>query len=171
MLLRLCPAGCLSFEKLNWDSQQGRGLATSGGNKKNQLYQSYSNIMRKVFIIKFEFGVRPNVNATWKGFGLIVMSASNCFDPGPLSNHLIAWAWLTVCTAHCIVSIIKFRGVKIPIRRLDLHTALSDNLIYDVRYSVGILFNDHTYGFLKHSSIIIYLESAWILSYHHLIFS
>ena len=33
-LLYLCPVACLSFEKLNWDSQQGRDLATSGGNKK-----------------------------------------------------------------------------------------------------------------------------------------
>ena len=119
--------------------------------------------MRKVFIIKFEFGVRPNVNATWKGFGLIVMSASNCFDPGPLSNHLIAWAWLTVCTAHCIVSIIKLRGVKIPIRRLDLHTALSDNLIYDVRYSVGILFNDWNIHPL--SFILNLLEFCHILTW------
>ena len=53
-LLSLCPVGCLSFEKLNWDSQQGsqqgRDLATSGGNEKNfQLGQSYSCIMRKVW--------------------------------------------------------------------------------------------------------------------------
>ena len=28
----LCPVGCLSLAFLNWDSQQGRDLATSGGN-------------------------------------------------------------------------------------------------------------------------------------------
>ena len=32
-LLSLCPVGCLSLEKLNRDSQQGRDLATSGRNK------------------------------------------------------------------------------------------------------------------------------------------
>ena len=50
MLLSLCPVGCLSLEKLNWDSQQGRDLATSGRNKqKFQLGQSYSCIMKKVW--------------------------------------------------------------------------------------------------------------------------
>ena len=40
----------LSLEKLNWDSHQGRDLATSGRNKeKFQLGQSYSYIMRKVW--------------------------------------------------------------------------------------------------------------------------
>ena len=49
MLLSLCPVGCLSFEKLNWDSQQGRDLAMSGSNKKKiQLSQSCSYIMWKV---------------------------------------------------------------------------------------------------------------------------
>ena len=48
-LLTLYPVGCLSLEKLNWDSQQGRDLATSGCNKKNQLSQSYSYINRKVW--------------------------------------------------------------------------------------------------------------------------
>ena len=49
-LLSLCPGGCLSLEKLNWDSQQGRDLATSGRNmKKFQLRQSYSYIMRKAW--------------------------------------------------------------------------------------------------------------------------
>ena len=49
-LLSLCPVGCLSLEKLNWDSQQVRDLATSGRNKqKFQLGQSYSYIMRKVW--------------------------------------------------------------------------------------------------------------------------
>ena len=49
-LLSLCPFGCLSFEKLNWDSQQGRDLAISGGNKKKfQLDQSYSYIVKKVW--------------------------------------------------------------------------------------------------------------------------
>ena len=48
-LLWLCPVGCLSLEKLNWDSQQGRDLTRSGHNKqKFQLGQSYSYIMRKV---------------------------------------------------------------------------------------------------------------------------
>jgi hypothetical protein len=42
--------GCLSLEKLNWDSQQGRDLATSGRNKKKiQSGQSYSYIMWKVW--------------------------------------------------------------------------------------------------------------------------
>jgi hypothetical protein len=46
----VCPTGCLSVEKLNWDSQQGRDLATSGHNKENfQSGQSYSYIMRKVW--------------------------------------------------------------------------------------------------------------------------
>ena len=50
MLLCLCPVGCLSLAFLNWDSQQGRDLATSGCNiKKIQLGQSYSYIMRKVW--------------------------------------------------------------------------------------------------------------------------
>ena len=49
-LLSLCPGGCLSLEKLNWDSQQGRDLATSGRNKKKfQLSQSCSYTMRKVW--------------------------------------------------------------------------------------------------------------------------
>ena len=39
----------LGLEKLNWDSQQRRVLAMSGHNKKNQLGQSYSYIMRKVW--------------------------------------------------------------------------------------------------------------------------
>ena len=44
------PCGCLSLAFLNWDSQQGRDLATSGCNKnKFQLDQSYSYIMRKVW--------------------------------------------------------------------------------------------------------------------------
>ena len=38
MLLCLCPVGCLSLEKLNWDS-----------NKINQSGQSYSYITRKVW--------------------------------------------------------------------------------------------------------------------------
>ena len=48
MLLYLCHVGSLSLEKLNWDSQQGRDRATSWRNKKNQLGQSYSYIMRNV---------------------------------------------------------------------------------------------------------------------------
>jgi hypothetical protein len=49
-LLCLCPVGCLSLEKLNCDSQQGRDLATSGCNKRKfQLGQTYSYIMRKVW--------------------------------------------------------------------------------------------------------------------------
>ena len=72
-LKSLCPVGCLSFEKLNWDSQQGRDLATSGDNKyKFQLGQSYSYIMRKVWYISsnlnsksFRFHrVRPNMYFT-----------------------------------------------------------------------------------------------------------
>ena len=31
------PVGCLSLAFLNWDSQQGRDLATSGRNKKNSI--------------------------------------------------------------------------------------------------------------------------------------
>ena len=51
-LLQIWPIGCLSFEKLNGDSQQGRDLATSGGNKiKFQLGQSYSYVMRKLWYI------------------------------------------------------------------------------------------------------------------------
>ena len=50
MLLSLCPVGCLSSAFLNWDSQQGRDLATSGGNKqKIKFCQSYSYIIRKVW--------------------------------------------------------------------------------------------------------------------------
>ena len=46
----LCPVGCLSLAFLNWDSQQGRDLATSGCSKKKiQLGQSYSYIIRKVW--------------------------------------------------------------------------------------------------------------------------
>ena len=37
MLLCLCPFGFLSFEKLNGNSQQGRVLATLGGNKKKSI--------------------------------------------------------------------------------------------------------------------------------------
>ena len=48
MLLSLCPVGCLSSAFLNWGSQQGRDLAMSGS-KKNQLCQSYSYVMRKVW--------------------------------------------------------------------------------------------------------------------------
>ena len=48
-LLSLCPVGCLSSAFLNGDSQQGRDLATSGLNKKNQLCQSLYYIMRKVW--------------------------------------------------------------------------------------------------------------------------
>ena len=60
-MLSPCPVGCLSLVKLNWDSQQGRDLATSGCNKqKFQLGQSYSYIMRKVWYhqiwIQFCFG-------------------------------------------------------------------------------------------------------------------
>ena len=33
-LLIFCPVGCLSLAFLNWDSQQGRELPTSGRNKK-----------------------------------------------------------------------------------------------------------------------------------------
>ena len=48
--LCLCPVGCLSLAFLNWDSQQGRDIATSGHNKiKIQSGQSYSYIMRKVW--------------------------------------------------------------------------------------------------------------------------
>ena len=36
-LLCLCPVGCLSLEKLNWDSQQSRDLATSLCNKKKSI--------------------------------------------------------------------------------------------------------------------------------------
>ena len=39
----------ISLAFLNWDSQQGRDLATSGHNKKNRTGQSYYNIMRKVW--------------------------------------------------------------------------------------------------------------------------
>ena len=40
------------FEKLNWDSEQGRDLATSGHNKqKFQLDQSYSYHRRKVWYL------------------------------------------------------------------------------------------------------------------------
>ena len=49
MLLSLCPVGCHSYEKLNWDSQEGRDLVASGGNKKIQKGQSYSYIMMKVW--------------------------------------------------------------------------------------------------------------------------
>ena len=49
-LLSLCPLGCLSLEKINKDSLQGRALATSGCNeKKIQLGQSYSYINKKVW--------------------------------------------------------------------------------------------------------------------------
>ena len=49
-LLCLCPVGCLSFEKLNWDSQQGRDIATSGRNKKiNCANLILICIMRKVW--------------------------------------------------------------------------------------------------------------------------
>ena len=49
-LLSLCSVGCLSLAFLNWDSQRGRDLAMSGGNKqKFQLCQSYSYIIRKVW--------------------------------------------------------------------------------------------------------------------------
>ena len=48
--LSLCPVGCLSSAFLNWDSQQGRDLATSGHNiQKFQLGQSCYYIMRKVW--------------------------------------------------------------------------------------------------------------------------
>ena len=50
MLLCLCPVGWLSLAFQNWDSQQGRDLATSGRNgQKFQLGQSFSSIMRKVW--------------------------------------------------------------------------------------------------------------------------
>ena len=68
-LLSLCPVGCLSWEKLNWDSQQGRDLATSGRNKKNSigpiLFLFYeeslvsSNLNSKLF--RF-YCVRPNLH-------------------------------------------------------------------------------------------------------------
>ena len=47
--LCLCPVGYLSLAFLNWNSQQGRGRATSGGNKKNQSVKSYSYIRWKVW--------------------------------------------------------------------------------------------------------------------------
>ena len=50
MLLCFCPVGCLSLEKLSWDSQQGRDGATSGSNKLQfQSGQSFCYIMRKVW--------------------------------------------------------------------------------------------------------------------------
>ena len=72
MLLCLCPVGCLSSAFLNWDRQQGRDRAMSGRNKRNQLGQSYSYIMRKVWYISsnlnsklFRFHrVRPNMYFT-----------------------------------------------------------------------------------------------------------
>ena len=48
-LQSVCPVCCLSLAFLNWDSQQGSDLAKSGCNKKIQLGQSYSYIMRKVW--------------------------------------------------------------------------------------------------------------------------
>ena len=36
-LLSLYPVGCLSSAFLNWDSQQGRKLATSGRSNKNKI--------------------------------------------------------------------------------------------------------------------------------------
>jgi hypothetical protein len=44
------------LEKLNWDSQQGRDLATSGRNKKNFIWADLIFILwGKSGIIKFEF--------------------------------------------------------------------------------------------------------------------
>ena len=60
-LLSLCPVGCLSLEKLNWDSQQGRDLATSGYNKK---------IVPILFLQYEESLVSSNLNS--KNFGFMV---------------------------------------------------------------------------------------------------
>ena len=49
--------GCLSLEKLDWDSQQGRDLATSGDYKKISIgpILILSILWGKSGVIKFEF--------------------------------------------------------------------------------------------------------------------
>ena len=56
MLLSLCPVGCLSFEKLNRKSQQGRDLTTSGVNKRNSIGPI-------IFLYHEESLVSPNLNS------------------------------------------------------------------------------------------------------------
>ena len=75
--LSLCPAGCLSLEKLNWDSQQGRDLATSGRNKKisigpvwyHQIWiQTYLGFMVLILITWRTFRFHYYKNASFSLF-------------------------------------------------------------------------------------------------------
>ena len=71
MLLCLCPVGCISLEKLNWVSEQGRDLARSGHNKKKSIWPIvflyyeerlvWSNLNSKLF--RFNC-VRPSVHSS-----------------------------------------------------------------------------------------------------------
>ena len=59
-LLKLCPVGCLSLAFQNWDSQQGRDLATSGRNRqKFEESLVSSNLNSKQ--LRFH-GAHPNVH-------------------------------------------------------------------------------------------------------------
>ena len=78
-LLTLCPVGCLRLEKLNWDSQQGRHLATSGCNKKKfQSCQSYSYIMRKVWY--HQIWIQNNLGFMVSDLIYILYSMSSVMD-------------------------------------------------------------------------------------------
>ena len=80
----------LSLEKLNWDSQQGRDLATSGRNKQQfQLGQSYSYIMRKVCY--HQIWIQNNV-----GFMVLILSTCQRICRGPKS-------WIRVLGKHNLV--------------------------------------------------------------------
>ena len=90
MLLCLCPVGCLSLEKLNWDSQQGRDRPMSGRNKKNSigsilfLYYEKSLVSSNLNLKLFRFHcVRPNLhsNTYIASFHPIVQRFRPCIVP------------------------------------------------------------------------------------------
>ena len=68
-LLSLCPVGCLSLAFQNWDSQQGRDLATSGCNRqKFQLGQSYSYLNNLGFMVLI-LSPKYQILVVWLFFG------------------------------------------------------------------------------------------------------
>ena len=104
------------LEQLNWDSQQGRDLATSGCNKQTfQLGQSHSYIMRKVW--NHQIWIQNKL-----GF-MVVHTRQNWYN-----IHLsvyITW-YIQLCCPHDIAtreSLISIRNIWV------LHAALTKNLL------------------------------------------
>ena len=69
-LLCLCPVGCFSLVQLNWESQQGRDIATSG---RNNLFFNLANLFLYIMMKVWYHQIRIQNNL---GFMVLILMSS-----------------------------------------------------------------------------------------------